>query len=246
LSRILEKLQGLTDQKKGVSREEFEALRNGIMELMEAVKSMQNFQKQIHQRIVPRIILCTSTGKRSARKLILKLTPGLKSVRLHMLCEQEGEEHKVDDAPGCVLHLKEGESWDAIYPFFYHGLRVFQSVTNLAMRATGVGDSPLPSAHIWFKQFHSEIVRLDEDATFHFSKTPQAAAAEAASSPGAEQWLVNHLKGRDMMYYFGLQRMLFEKSNGSQRKGTIVWLCKKHAQKGNDSEFLTNLPTAAN
>lgn len=243
LSQFEQRLLQLTE-KDVVSKEEFVSFRRDMVQILgrisDEVHCHHKFQMQVHQRVIPRIILC-SKRKGTRQKILKTLTRGVKSVRLHMLCEQEGEEHKVHDAPGCELHLKEGETWESIYPFLNHGLRVLESVTQVAMRMSGVGENLVPSAHAWLQEFHSKLVQ--PNATYNTSQTPQAAAAQAAASKGAEQWLVKHLTGRDMMQDFGLQRMVFEQPNGSQPEGSIVWLCKEHAENGKDSHMLTYLPT---
>lgn len=243
LSQIEQLLQDLTE-KKVVSEEKFDAFRiemnQNLGRIRNEIRCHYKFQMQVHQRVVPRIILC-SEGKGTRQKILKTLARGVKSVRLHMLCELEGEEHKVQDAPGCELHLKEGENWEAIYPFLNHGLRVFDLAVSVAMQVL-VGGNPVPPTHAWLQEFNTKIVQ--PNMTYDTSQTPQTAAAQAAASQGAEQWLVRHLKGRNMMQDFGLQRMVFEKPGGSQPEGTIAWLCKEHAANGKDSHLLANLPTA--
>jgi hypothetical protein len=65
---------------------------------------------------------------------------------------------------------------------------------------------------------------------------------------GAEQWLVNFLKGKDISKLFGLSRVQYvnvERRSKAELGPPIRWVCNRHRQEGIDDGSLVDCPVQA-
>jgi hypothetical protein len=61
---------------------------------------------------------------RNVLDCLVGLAPGIDSTQLHLMCEHQGEIHKVNEAKGCILKLA-NDTFLKICPFAVWGLRIF-------------------------------------------------------------------------------------------------------------------------
>jgi hypothetical protein len=182
---------------------------------------------------VPRIVLFTTQDASFKQKLITKLVPGMKVVQLHLLCEYKGQQHIVEGQASCQVII-EDEDWKNVHKLVQERLKwVLLAVRVGAHIKMGLGNM-VPNRNL---EYGKAVVALGEgvlkDSPIDWATvTPgklvrdEASTSRTAETMSAELWLLNFLKGKDILNKFGLQRVLYK------GRGELRWICRKHFDQG--------------
>jgi tRNA nucleotidyltransferase/poly(A) polymerase len=176
------------------------------------------------------------------QRLVTKFVPGIKALRLHLLCEYKTHVHKVQGKHGCEVILQEKE-WEEIHGLVVEGLKwVFLAIKVGAHITMGIGDLvPNPSKAYAKAVSDSVGSHLPIDWA---TVTPQelvmdaASAVRTAQKESAEQWLVDFLKDKSILKKFGLQRVIYK----DEQTAEVGWICEEHLKKGEQTGQLARLP----
>jgi hypothetical protein len=203
-------------------------------------KGIIDFFLKSSQRQVPCIVLFTKNDASMKQRLVTKFVPGMKALRLHLLCEYKTHVHKVQGKHGCEVILQEKE-WEEIHGLVVKGLKwVFLAIKVGAHITMGIGDLvPNPSKAYAKAVSDSVGSHLPIDWA---TVTPQklmmdaAPAVRTAQKESAEQWLVDFLKDKSILKEFGLQRVIYKQT------AEVGWICEEHLKTGEQSGQLARLP----
>ncbi|KAK3146063.1 hypothetical protein QOZ80_3BG0261040 [Eleusine coracana subsp. coracana] len=234
--------QGIRDLK-----EEIASLRyyeyHLVTELHRKMDYVMNYNIQLEERKVPQLFYFVSLDSRS-KHLVTRILPGMRYLRVHMLCEFRGEMHVVEDQIGCDLVQVDNQAVKSLLPY----MTKFMKLLTFALK---IGAHFIVGMGEMIPDLSREVVHL-LDSSFMHSTAASAASVGAlgaaalygkarnssnsqngASDMGedmkaARQWLVDFLKGQgiltgmDVAQRFGLWRVRYRDD------GQIAWICKKH------------------
>jgi hypothetical protein len=194
------------------------------------------------QRQVPCIVLFTKNDASMKQSLVTKFVPGMKALRLHLLCEYKTHVHKVQGKHGCEVILQEKE-WEEIHGLVVKGLKwVFLAIKMGAHITMGIGDLvPNPSKAYAKAVSDSVGSHLPIDwatVTPEELEMDAASAVRTAQKESAEQWLVDFLKDKCILKKFGLQRVRYK----DEQTEEVGWICEEHLKKGEQTGQLARLP----
>ncbi|CAK9235493.1 unnamed protein product [Sphagnum troendelagicum] len=194
------------------------------------------------QRQVPCIVLFTKNDASMKQRLVTKFVPGMKALRLHLLCEYKTHVHKVQGKHGCEVILQEKE-WEEIHGLVVKGLKwVFLAIKMGAHITMGIGDLvPNPSKAYAKAVSDSVGSHLPIDwatVTPEELEMDAASAVRTAQKESAEQWLVDFLKDKCILKKFGLQRVRYK----DEQTEEVGWICEEHLKKGEQTGQLARLP----
>jgi hypothetical protein len=115
LQRLKRVEQGIRDLK-----EEIASLRyyeyHLLTELHRKMDYMMNYNTQLEERKVPQMFYLVSLDNRS-KQLVTRILPGMRSLRVHMLCEFRREMHVVEDQLGCDLIQVDNQKVKSLLPY---------------------------------------------------------------------------------------------------------------------------------
>ncbi len=192
------------------------------------------------QHQVPCIVLFTKNDASTKQRLVTKFVPGMKALRLHLLCEYKTHVHKVQGKHGCEVILQAKE-WEEVHGLVVKGLKlVFLAIKVGAHITMGIGDL-VPNPSKAYAKAVSDCVgsHLPMDwatVTLQEPVKDAASAVRTAQKESAEQWLVDFLKDKSILKEFGLQRVIYKQTR------EVGWICEEHLKKGEQTGQLERLP----
>ncbi|RLN16892.1 hypothetical protein C2845_PM02G05430 [Panicum miliaceum] len=241
LQRLKRVEQGIRDLK-----EEIASLRyyeyHLVTELHRKMDYVMNYNVQLEERKVPQMFYLVSLDNRS-KQLVTRILPGMRSLRVHMLCEFRREMHVVEDQLGCDLIQVDNQTVKSLLPY----MSKFMKLLTFALK---IGAHFIVGMGEMIPDLSREVVHL-LDSSAMYGTAASAASVGAlgaaalygrgrnssnqggASDMGedmktARQWLVDFLKGQgiltgmDIAQRFGLWRVRYRDD------GHIAWICRKH------------------
>jgi hypothetical protein len=205
-------------------------------------KFIIDFFLKSSQRQVPRIVLFSKNDASMKQRLVTKFVPGMKALRLHLLCEYKTHVHKVLGKHGCEVILQEKE-WEEIHGLVVEGLKWVFLAIKVGMHVTmGIGDLvPNPSKAYAKAVSDSVGSHLPIDwATITSQElvTDAASAKRTAQKESVEQWLVNFLKDKSILRDFGLQRVIYK----HEQTAEMGWSSEEHLKRGEQTGQLARPP----
>jgi len=203
-------------------------------------KGIIDFFLKSSQRQVPCIVLFTKNASMKQR-LVTKFVPGMKALRLHLLCEYKTHVHKVQGKHGCEVILQEKE-WEEIHGLVVEGLKwVLLAIKVGAHITMGIGDLVPNPSKAYAKAVSDSVgshLPIDWDTVTPEELVMDAASAvRTAQKESAEQWLVDFLKDKSILKKFGLQRVIYK-----DERAEVGWICEEHLKKGEQTGQLARLP----
>ncbi|KAE8817078.1 protein TORNADO 1 [Hordeum vulgare] len=234
--------QGIRDLK-----EEIASLRyyeyHLVTELHRKMDYVMNYSIQLEDRKVPQMFYLVSLDNRS-RKLVTRILPGMRSLRVHMLCEFRREMHVVEDQIGCDLIQVDNQAVQSLLPY----MSKFMKLLTFALK---IGAHFIVGMGEMIPDLSREVVHLLDSSAMYGAASVGALGAAAmygrARNSGtndmgedmkaARQWLVDFLRGQgvltgmDIAQRFGLWRVRYRDD------GHIGWVCRKHIAARGDEVF---------
>jgi hypothetical protein len=198
---------------------------------------------QLDQRQVPCNFYFTTFETEGNPQLIMKLLTGMKTIHLHMLCEHVDGIHVVEKQKGVEIKLSESETREKVNRLIMASLRVLSLLVKVGAHVTaGIGNMipdigqilaltcDTQSLNDYLPDFkgknHQSIIKnlpTSSDAQM---------AMEGNGKKVAEQWLVNLLKGREILDLFSLKRVRYVKIRNCNEGYPIRWVCEHHWKEG--------------
>nr|CAB3498185.1 unnamed protein product [Digitaria exilis] len=251
LQRLKRVEQGIRDLK-----EEIASLRyyeyHLVTELHRKMDYMMNYNIQLEERKVPQMFYLVSLDNRS-KQLVTRILPGMRSLRVHMLCEFRREMHVVEDQLGCDLIQVDNQTVKSLLPY----MSKFMKLLTFALK---IGAHFIVGMGEMIPDLSREVVHLLDSSLMYGAATSAASlgALGAAALYGkgrnnsnqggasdmvgedmkaARQWLVDFLKGQgvltgmDIAQRFGLWRVRYRDD------GHVAWVCRKHIAAREDEIF---------
>ncbi|KAF8775626.1 hypothetical protein HU200_004404 [Digitaria exilis] len=250
LQRLKRVEQGIRDLK-----EEIASLRyyeyHLVTELHRKMDYMMNYNIQLEERKVPQMFYLVSLDNRS-KQLVTRILPGMRSLRVHMLCEFRREMHVVEDQLGCDLIQVDNQTVKSLLPY----MSKFMKLLTFALK---IGAHFIVGMGEMIPDLSREVVHLLDSSVMYGAATSAASlgALGAAALYGkgrnnsnqggasdmgehmkaARQWLVDFLKGQgiltgmDIAQRFGLWRVRYRDD------GHVAWICRKHIAAREDEIF---------
>ncbi|KAI4984903.1 hypothetical protein ZWY2020_017533 [Hordeum vulgare] len=212
--------QGIRDLK-----EEIASLRyyeyHLVTELHRKMDYVMNYSIQLEDRKVPQMFYLVSLDNRS-RKLVTRILPGMRSLRVHMLCEFRREMHVVEDQIGCDLIQVDNQAVQSLLPY----MSKFMKLLTFALK---IGAHFIIGMGEMIPDLSREVVHLLDSSAMYGAASVGALGAAAmygrARNSGtndmgedmkaARQWLVDFLRGQgvltgmDIAQRFGLWRVRY-------------------------------------
>uniref|UniRef100_A0ACD6A7V6 Uncharacterized protein n=1 Tax=Avena sativa TaxID=4498 RepID=A0ACD6A7V6_AVESA len=229
--------QGIRDLK-----EEIASLRyyeyHLVTELHRKMDYVMNYSIQLEDRKVPQMFYLVSLDNRS-KKLVTRILPGMRSLRVHMLCEFRREMHVIEDQLGCDMIQVDNQAVQCLLPY----MSKFMKLLTFALK---IGAHFIVGMGEMIPDLSREVVHLLDSSAMYGAATSAASlgALGAAAMYGrtrnsgpsdmgedmqaARQWLVDFLRGQgvltgmDIAQRFGLWRVRYRDD------GHIAWVCRKH------------------
>ncbi|GER32861.1 nucleotide-binding oligomerization domain-containing protein [Striga asiatica] len=127
-------------------------------ELHRKVGYLVNYSVQQEERKVPNMLYFARTDNYS-RRLVTSVVPGMKAMRLHMLCEFRGEMHVIEDQVGCEVMRVDNEAVRCLAPYVKGFMRLVTFALKIgAHLAVGMGEmipdlEELGTAQQWLLDF---------------------------------------------------------------------------------------------
>jgi hypothetical protein len=215
-----------------------------LPKICENIDRLMTFSVELQQSQVPRFVYFTTTSKKSLKRIVTRMVPGLINLKIHFMCENRGGFHIVDDQKGCDVTF--GTNATRVFQtILVWGLRIFTILAKVGAHLTAGMGTMIPDLTKdfmlvvdtpglldgWELPFVDEIVdrNLQKLRTMDYDKRI------------AEQWLINFLKGKNLYSSFSLQKAMYKNSIGECDR-SIAWLCNKHIKEGEDDSTLVLLP----
>ncbi|CAN6315241.1 unnamed protein product [Urochloa humidicola] len=250
LQRLKRVEQGMRDLK-----EEITSLRyyeyHLVTELHRKMDYVMNYNIQLEERKVPQMFYLVSLDNGS-KQLVTRILPGMRSLRVHMLCEFRREMHVVEDQLGCDLIQVDNQTVKSLLPY----MSKFMKLLTFALK---IGAHFIVGMGEMIPDLSREVVHLLDSSVMYGTAASAASvgALGAAALYGrgrnnrnqggtsdmgedmraARQWLVDFLKGQgvltgtDIAQRFGLWRVRYRDD------GHIAWICRKHIAAREDEIF---------
>jgi hypothetical protein len=70
----------------------------------------------------------------------------------------------------------------------------------------------------------------------------EASAVRSAQEGSAEQWLVDFLKDKSILWGIGLQQVIYSDEHTGEQTAEVGWICEKHLQRGLQTKQLQRYP----
>ncbi len=204
---------------------------------------------QLDQRQVPCNFYFTALSTEGKPQLIMELLSGMKTVNLHMLCEHVDGIHVVKEQKGVEIKLSKSETREKVNRLIMASLRVLSLLVKVGAHVTaGIGNMipdigqilaltcDTQSLNDYLPDFkgknHQSIIKnlpTSSDAQM---------AMEGNGKKAAEQWLVNLLKGKEILDLFSLKRVRYVKIRNYNEGYPIRWVCEHHRTEGRNGGTL--------
>jgi hypothetical protein len=213
------------------------------------VDGIMNLILQLDQQQVPCNFYFTTPGTDCNRQLIMKLLAGMEIVHLHLLCEHVDGIHVVEGQKGVEIKLSTSATREKINHLIMASLTVLSLLVKGGAHVTaGIGNmisdvgqivaltcdtqslnDYLPNSK--GKNHHSTIRNLP-------TSSDALMAVEGNGKKAVEQWLVNLLKGKEILDLFSLKRVKYVKITSCNEGYPIRWVCEHHWKEGIDRRTL--------
>ena len=211
-----------------------------LPKICENIDKLMTFSVELQQSQVPRLVYFTTTPKKSLKRIVTRMVPGLTNLKMHFMCENRGGFHIVDDQKGCDVTFGT-DATRVFQTIMVWGLRIFTILAKVgAQSAAGMG-SMIPDLAKDFMSVVDTSGLLDGlkypsvDETIDWKH--QNSRITDVDKHIAVQWLIEFLKGKKLYDSFSLQKAMYNNSiRGRDR--SIAWLCKKHIKEGQDDSLL--------
>ncbi|XP_010252684.1 PREDICTED: protein TORNADO 1 [Nelumbo nucifera] len=221
-----------------------------LMQLHHRVNYLINYSVQLEERKVPHMFYVVKTENHSKR-LITNVISGMTALKLHMLCEFQGEMHVVEDQMGCELMQIDNRAVMCLAPYMKQFMKLLTFALKIgAHLAAGMGEM--------IPDLSREIAHLVDSSSIYGAGGMMAAGFVGATAIGrvegirnrsrsrslggessrdirqdlrtAQQWLVDFLRdqrcstGKQIAEKFGLWRVRYIDD------GQIAWICRRHRE----------------
>ncbi len=215
------------------------------------VDRIMNLILQLDQRQVPCNFYFTTPRTKRNRQLIMKLLSGMEIVHLHLLCEHVDGIHVVETQKGVKIKLSTSAIREKINRLIMASLTTLSLLVKVGAHVTaGIGNMIPDIGHIIAltcdtKCFNDYL--LDSKGSNHQStnlptSTDALMAMQGDGKKVAEQWLVNLLKGKEILDLFSLKRVKYAKMKNYSEGYRIRWVCDHHWEKGKNRGTLEDCP----
>jgi len=209
------------------------------------VDQIMNLILQLDQRQVPCNFYFTTPGTKRNRQLIMKVLYGMEIVHLHLLCECVDGIHVVEGQKGVEIKLSPSVTREKINRLIMASLTVLSLLVKVGAHVTaGIGNMILDIGQIVALTCDAESLNdyfpnskgKNHQSTIRNLPTSSDAqmAMQGNGKKAAEQWLVNLLKGKDILDLFSLKRVKYVKRQNCNEGYPIRWVCEQHWKEGID------------
>jgi len=221
--------------------------------LSKKLDGMTKLLLQLHQHQVPCNAFFTTGGTRQQQRLVDGLM-GIGIVYLHFLCEDIDGIHVVDDQKGDEIRYVEDENRHKIAHLVIVGFKIVLILAKVAAHVVGGMGNLVPNfaqglalaydaqdiTHcIKDPRIHGELV-IGQSSTSHL---PTVKDALVEDHKVATQWLVDFLKGKNILKLFGLSRVRYLKMDSRHGDfSPIRWVCLHHRKEGLKNGTLEDCP----
>jgi hypothetical protein len=213
LQRLRRVEQGIRDLK-----EEIASLRyyeyHLVSELHRKMDYLMNYNIQLEERKVPQLFYFVSLDNRS-KHLVTRILPGMRSLRVHMLCEFRREMHVVEDQVGCDLVRVDNQAVKSLLPYMSKFMKLLtfalkigahfivgmgEMIPDLSREVVHLLDSPVMSGTA---ASAASVGALGATALYgnaRNSSSNQSGGGDMGEDmKAARQWLVDFLKGQGIL-----------------------------------------------
>jgi hypothetical protein len=182
------------------------------------VDGIMNLILQLDQRQVPCNFYFTTPGTKRNRQLIMKVLSGMEIVHLHLLCEHIDGIHVVEKQNGVEIKLSPSVTREKINCLIMASLTVLSLLVKVGAHVTaGIGNMIPDIGHIIALTCDTKCLNdylPDSKGSNHQSiitnlptSSDALMAMQGDGKKAAEQWLVNLLKGKEILDLFSLRRV---------------------------------------
>jgi hypothetical protein len=209
------------------------------------VDGIMNLILQLDQRQVPCNFYFTTLETNCNRQRIMKVLSGMEIVHLHLLCEHIEGIHVVERQKGVEIKLSPTVTREKINHLIMASLKVLSLLVKVGAHVTaGIGNMIPDIGQIFGLTFDTQSLNEclpDFQGRNHQStiKSLPTSSDALMAMPGegkkaAEQWLVNLLKGKEILDLFGLRRVKYVKIKNCSEGYPIRWVCEQHWKEGRE------------
>ncbi|CAM6032727.1 unnamed protein product [Sphagnum compactum] len=207
------------------------------------VDGIMNLILQLDQRQVPCNFYFTTPGTKRNRQLVMKLLSGMEIIHLHLLCEHVDGIHVVKKQKGVEIKLSTSATREKINHLIMASLTVFSLLVKVGAHVTaGIGNMIPDIGHIIALTCDTKCLNdylPDSKGSNHQSiitnlptSSDALMAMQGNGKKAAEQWLVNFLKGKEILDLFTLRRVKYVKITNCNEGYPIRWVCEHHWKEG--------------
>ena len=205
-----------------------------LPKICENIDKLMTFSVELQQSQVPRLVYFTTTPKKSLKRIVTRMVPGLTNLKMHFMCENRGGFHIVDDQKGCDVTLGT-DATRVFQTILVWGLRIFTILAKVGAHLTAGMGTMIPDLAKDFMLVVDTPGLLDGWELPCVDKTIDCKHQRLRITDDdkhiAEQWLIEFLKGKNLYDSFSLQKAMYKNSIGG-RHGSIAWLCNEHIKEG--------------
>jgi hypothetical protein len=208
------------------------------------VDGIMNLILQLDQRQVPCNFYFTTPGTERNRQLIMKLLSGMEIVHLHLLCEHVDGIHVVERQKGVEIKLSTSATRERINRLIMASLTVLSLLIKVGAHVTaGIGNM-IPNigqivALTCDTQSLNDYLPDSKGRNHQSTNLPTSSdalmAMQGDGKKVAEQWLVNLLKGKEILELFNLRRVKYVKIKNCSEGYPIWWVCDHHWKEGKNN-----------
>ncbi len=211
--------------------------------LTKKLDGMTKLLFQFHQQQVPCNAFFTTGGTRQQRRPIDRLM-GIEVLYLHLLCEDIDGMHVVDDQKGDEIRVVKNENRHKIAHLVIVGFKIVLILSKVAAHVLGGVGNLVPNfaQGLALAYDAQDITDCIEDPTIYGGPTlgqsstnhlPTTKEELVEKHKVATQWLVDFLRGKNILKLFDLNRVRYLKMDNSHGDlSTIRWVCSHHRKKG--------------
>jgi hypothetical protein len=207
------------------------------------VDGIMNLILQLDQRQVPCNFYFTTPGTKRNRQLIMKVLSGMEIVHLHLLCEHVDGIHVVEKQKGVEIKLSPSVTRDKINRLIMASLTLLSLLVKVGAHVTvGIGNMIPDIGQILaltcdtqsLNDYLPDSIGRNHQSTIRNLLTSSDAqmAMQGNGKKAAEQWLVNLLKGKEILDLFSLRRVKYVKIRNCDEGYPIRWVCEHHWKEG--------------
>ncbi|KAH8934832.1 hypothetical protein BDL97_18G105100 [Sphagnum fallax] len=246
VERISTKLQEVSEKTKQEIKDMQDFL---YKKLTKKLDGMTKLLFQFHQQQVPCNAFFTTGGTRQQRRPIDRLM-GIEVLYLHLLCEDIDGMHVVDDQKGDEIRVVKNENRHKIAHLVIVGFKIVLILSKVAAHVLGGVGNLVPdfAQGLALAYDAQDITDCIEDPTIYGGPTlgqnstnhlPTTKEALVEKHKVATQWLVDFLRGKNILKLFDLNRVRYLNMDNSHGDlSTIRWVCSHHRKKGLESGTL--------